>query len=674
MTLTNRLFLLVAIALLPAVAIQGYNEFDLRRSREAEVRGQALQQAQLAASELDQIIGGVASVLTAVAEVPSVLALDRGQCGTFLRDLQREVPHLLSIGVINLEGRVACLHDNSPSDVNVADRPYFRSAIATGGLVVGDYTDGRVAQRPVLPIARPIRDADDRIVGVVAAALDLRWLSRHLAERSLPEGDSVTVADRNGIIIARAPQPERFVGTTIPEAFRHLLTAPAPGSLEVTSQDGTRRVLGYIPVQSGPIVGLYVSAGLAADQAFATIDRATERGAALIALGLIGALLAAWIVGRRFFLQPMTSLLAAARRWRTGDFTARAGLSDRSGEFSALGQEFDRMAAEIARREAERDRALGTAQESEARLRAVVESLPFEFWVIDRDGRYVLQNPVSRASWGDRIGQRPEETDTPPALLAGWLDNNRRALAGEIVRAEQSWRSDDEIRHVEKIIAPILAGSRVLGAVGLNIDVTERHQAQERQRLLVAELNHRVRNMLATVGAIVRLTLTDGRPLDDARDALRDRLDALASTYDLLTASDWRGALISVIATDALRPFGTRARIDGADVMLTPQAAQTIGIILHELATNAAKYGALSTNAGRVDLTIAIADATEGARLQIVWTESSGPSVAAPVRRGLGRSVIEDLAVRQLKATAQVEFRPEGLVYRLDAPLGALTA
>ena len=452
------------------------------------------------------------------------------------------------------------------------------------------------------------------------------------------------------------------------------MTAPAPGALELTSQDGTHRVLGYIPAESRPARGLYVSAGLAAEHAFAAIDRAAQRGAALIVLGLLAALVTAWIVGRRFFLQPMAALLAAARRWRTGDFTARAGLGDRTGEFSALGQEFDRMAAELARREAERDQALGSAQESEARLRAVVESLPFEFWVIDRDGRYVLQNSISRASWGDRIGQRPEETDTPPELLAAWLENNRRALGGEIVRREQSWRSGNEIRHVEKIIAPIQAGDRVLGAVGLNIDVSERYQAQERQRLLVAELNHRVRNMLATIGAIVRLTLTDERPLEDARDALRDRLDALASTYDLLTASNWRGALLSRIAANELRPYGTRARITGKDVMLTPKAAQTLGMILHELATNASKYGAFSTHDGRVDLTFAIANSSDAARLQLVWSESAGPSVSPPVRRGLGRSVLEEAAVRQLKGKAQVEFHPDGVVYRLEAPLAALTA
>ena len=673
MRLTERLFLLVAVAMLPALAIQAYNEFDLRRSRKAEVRRLAEQQAYLAASELAQIVAGVGAVLTAVSEVPAVRSLAPEQCGDFLRDLQLRVPHLAAIGVIDLNGRLACRNTALPPDLHLGDRGYFTAALTKDGPVVGEYTVSAVDQTAILPVALAMRDRQGKPLGVVAAGLDLAWLSRHLGERSLTEGDSVTIADRQGTILARAPLPERFVGTRIPEAFQHLLAEDRPGAMEVKSQDGTRRMLGYIPVNRAPAPGMYVSAGIAADRAFAAIDRATQRGLALILLGLLLALATAWLMGRWFLLQPMGQLLAAADRWRTGDFAGRTGLSG-SGEFAELGVAFDRMAAALAEREQERDQALGTARESEARLRAVVESLPFEFWVIDRAGRYVLQNSASRAHWGHRVGQRPEETDTPPEILAAWLENNRRALAGEIVRTEQHWRRDGAIQHVEKIVAPIVAGERVLGAVGINIDVTERHEAAERQRLLVAELNHRVRNMLATIGAIVRLTLTGNRPLDDARDVLRDRLDALASTYNLLTENQWRGAALQRIAANELRPYGGRARVRGIDVTLSPQAAQTVGMILHELATNAAKHGAFSTLEGQVDLDFALRPAPDGDVLEVVWSESGGPPVEPGARRGFGRSVLEDTAVRQLKAKAEVEFRETGLVYRLQAPMAVITA
>jgi hypothetical protein len=286
LNLTQRLFLLVLVALLPAVGIAVYNQLDLRRSREAEVHDLALRQARLAASELNQILEGVRGVLTAVADVPSVRAADKAGCVDFITTLLPRMPHLRTIAVIDLEGRVACRQAPlPPATMSFADRPYFREAVESGGFVVGEFTEARVSGGPVLPVALALRDGGGRVTGVLAAALDLRWLSRHLGERALPKGGSLTVADRDGVILAREPLPERFVGTRIPDAFRHLVDAPEPGTLELTSQDGTRRVIGYVPA-SIPPRNVYVSTGLSASEAFADVDRATSRGVAISAAAL----------------------------------------------------------------------------------------------------------------------------------------------------------------------------------------------------------------------------------------------------------------------------------------------------------------------------------------------------------------------------------------------------
>ena len=480
MTLTHRLFLLVASPCCPAVAIQAYNEFDLRRSREAEIHDLALRQAQLAASELDQIIGGIRNLLTTVGEVPAVRASDTAACVAFLQDLQFEVPHLLTIAALDLQGRVTCRQELPLPTALFADRPYFQQAIATGGFVIGEYTYGRAAKQEVLPLAMPLRDRGGRIIGVVAAALDLNWLADVLRSWPLPAGDSVTIADRNGTIIAREPQPDQFVGTRIPATFAHLLTAPEPGAVDIRA--GTAHVACWdiSPSRAGPCPAFTSAPGCPRTTRSRRWTGRRDRGLALIALGLVAALATAWVLGGASFIAPMTALLTAASHWRAGDYGSRSGLAAARGEFATLGAALDHMAAEIGHREGERDQALATARESEARLLAVVESLPFEFWVIDRDGRHVLQNAVSRASWGDQIGLRPEETATPPALLEPWLANNRRALSGEIVRAAQSWPAGRGMRHMETIVAPIRESGRVLGAVGLNIDVTARHEAELR--------------------------------------------------------------------------------------------------------------------------------------------------------------------------------------------------
>jgi hypothetical protein len=133
-------------------------------------------------------------------------------------------------------------------------------------------------------MALPVLGPDGEVDRVAIAALDLTWLSTQLQERGLPPGGSVTVADRSGVVVARAPLAERFVGTRIPDAFLPLLNAPEPGSLDLVSQDGTRRMLGYVPLEHGPR-GLYVSAGLSTEGAFSVVDRSTLIGFLLIGVG-----------------------------------------------------------------------------------------------------------------------------------------------------------------------------------------------------------------------------------------------------------------------------------------------------------------------------------------------------------------------------------------------------
>jgi signal transduction histidine kinase/ActR/RegA family two-component response regulator len=367
MTLLQRLFLLVTIALLPAIAIQAYNEFDLRRSREQEVRDLALRQAELAASEIEQIFTGVENLLTAVAEVPAVQALDRETCVAYLASLQPRVPHLLSIGVIARDGQVACRQTTPSTPLRAGDRPYFKETLRTEAFVVGEYTEGRVTGRPVLPLAVPLRRPGAPVMAVLVAALDLDWLAKQLEQRGLAEGGSITVADRNGIILARTPLPERFIGTRIPDPFQHLVHERRPGAVRVVSQDGTPRVLGYLPVTPGR--QFYVSAGLSSEQSFAAITRATVRGFTLIAAGVILSFGAAWIVGNRFFRRPIGMLLSAADRWRAGDYASRTGLAGERSEFGALGQAFDQMMGEVAERQAERDRINQALRASEDRLR-----------------------------------------------------------------------------------------------------------------------------------------------------------------------------------------------------------------------------------------------------------------------------------------------------------------
>jgi len=198
-------------------------------------------------------------------------------------------------------------------------------------------------------------------------------------------------------------------------------------------------------------------------------------------------------------------------------------------------------------------------------------------------------------------------------------------------------------------------------------DVTDRVLAERQQKLLVDELNHRVKNTLATVQAIAAQTLRTTSDIETFREAFESRLMALSATHDLLTATSWRSARLRDVLGVEFRPYGAaRYHMAGPDVALAPAEALALGLLFHELATNAAKYGALSCAAGRVD----ISWQAEGGVLDLVWRESGGPVVTPPTRRGFGSRLIERSLQGALRGKASLEFAPEGLVCRILLPLG----
>jgi PAS domain S-box-containing protein len=200
---------------------------------------------------------------------------------------------------------------------------------------------------------------------------------------------------------------------------------------------------------------------------------------------------------------------------------------------------------------------------------------------------------------------------------------------------------------------------------GVDIDVTDRKRMEEHQKLLVAELNHRVKNTIATIQSIARQSLANGRPLEEAREAFLRRLQALAHAHGLLTASEWRGASLSALVEDELKPYGEHARFGGEDLVLAPRAALIVRLVLHELATNAVKHGALGVPGGRVDVAWSI----RRERFRLSWRESGGPAVPAPARRGFGSSLLERAVAYELQGQAGLEFASKGVRYELDAPL-----
>lgn len=212
-----------------------------------------------------------------------------------------------------------------------------------------------------------------------------------------------------------------------------------------------------------------------------------------------------------------------------------------------------------------------------------------------------------------------------------------------------------------------------LAVTGFASDISARKFAEEHRSVLAHELTHRVKNTLATVGAVVSQTLRDAASLDDAREAVEGRIASLGAAHELLLRDEIDGAAIGDIVDKVLAPFtdrdGRRITASGPAIHLTPEVTLALSMALHELATNAVKYGALSTGAGRVVIVWALIGAHVGRRFTFSWIEEGGPPVVQPTRTGFGTRMIERVLSRHVRGTATIRYLAEGVRFAIEAPI-----
>ena len=251
-----------------------------------------------------------------------------------------------------------------------------------------------------------------------------------------------------------------------------------------------------------------------------------------------------------------------------------------------------------------------------------------------------------------------EERLTPRASFAAWR---------ETVRGRSRPWQPNEIEAAEALRLSILE------VVLRRMDqvARERAEAQERQALLVAELDHRVKNTLATIQSIMRHTRRSQTTLDDYVESLGQRIQAMAHAHNLLSQSRWRGAELHTLIEEELRPYNGLSgaiSIDGPKLELKPKAALTLSMVIHEMTTNAAKHGALSNAEGKVSVIWSVA----GDTLHLVWRETGGPRVAPPARKGFGRTVIENALSHEFGGVVNLRFGPDGVECIIQLPIDLL--
>jgi hypothetical protein len=324
-TLLSRLFVLVAVALLPAIAIQMYNELDLRRARQVEVQNQVLSLAKLAAAEQQQIVQGIRQVLIAMSELPSIKTRDGQACDAYLAAMQQQFPAFITFLVADLKGLSFCDTNSDHRPITIAARAYFANILRTGAFTVGEFSAGLSTGRNVVQFALPFYGDDGRMGGVIVAGLNLDWLADYIARKGVPEGAALAITDRNGTYLVRYPHNDRFVGTKMPGD--KYLKMDDRGAVDILDIDGVERIEGFssLGADSG---GLLVSFGIDKAQVFTEIQRHTQRGIFLIVLSTSLVLVLTSLGARRFIHRPLGQLVDAANRWRLGEFARRVDIRE----------------------------------------------------------------------------------------------------------------------------------------------------------------------------------------------------------------------------------------------------------------------------------------------------------------------------------------------------------
>jgi PAS domain S-box-containing protein len=305
-------------------------------------------------------------------------------------------------------------------------------------------------------------------------------------------------------------------------------------------------------------------------------------------------------------------------------------------------------------------------------LAAIVESSDDAIISKDLNGIITTWNKGAERLFGytaeEAIGQSitiliPPDRHNEETRILARIRSGERVQHYETVRL----RKDGTPVEISLSVSPVrnLAGE-IVGASKIARDISERKETEARLKLLTRELDHRVKNILSTVMALTRRT--QGDTIAEYSRALTGRFRALSHSHTLLSKSRWPGADIKDLVEVALSPFrgnsNGHVRVSGPSVVVAPDAAQALEMTLHELATNAAKYGALSVANGSVTVEWSVGDGF----LVLRWTEAHGPAVSTPLRRGFGTRLIETCVKNQLKGELRVDWRTEGLACEIRAP------
>ncbi|MEW6262485.1 MAG: ATP-binding protein [Thermodesulfobacteriota bacterium] len=351
--LRSRLILLVLSSILPAFGLIVQASLELRRHAAEEVQHDFRLRVRLVANERKSVIQAGKQILTTLSQIPAVRHGHLAETEAIFANLLAQYPQYTSFSLISREGEVLASPALQDRQFNVAHKPYFIRVMTERSLVVGSYQIGLLTGQPSIPLVNPILDGDGRVSHLLYCALGLRWFNELLSESSRRGHDTITMIDDRGFVIARHPDPERWVGRAEPEAeIIRIVLSRGEGTAVVRGMDRVRRFYAFTRLDDASGSG-YVYSGISLDNVYAEADRVLVRNLCWLGIAAALALAGAWGLGHLFVLRGVNVLVRTAEKITTGDLSVRTSWTG-GGEIGSLARTFDQMAASLERREAER--------------------------------------------------------------------------------------------------------------------------------------------------------------------------------------------------------------------------------------------------------------------------------------------------------------------------------
>ncbi len=419
-SLRSRLVHLVLLAVLPSLGLTLYMGLEEHRIQSADLEVNTLRLTRLAAGQLSQAIEGARQLLTGLSQLREIREGDYAASRELFVNLLKQYPFYVNFGMIDDEGNIFCSSQQPEVSVNLEGQAYIQRALRTGDFVISGYQVETSSGKPVINFVYPVKG----LVSAVYAALDLSSIKNIDIAAQLPAGAVFLVLDYNGVVLARYPDPEKWIGQLMP-AELVVLAGMGEGRDSLVAIHGgelTERLYGITTIRGAPETNIYVSIGMSKEAAFAAIDRVFQRNVAAVALVGILALLAAWIGGDVFILRRLKELVGATKRVASGDLGVRIEPFGDRDELSLLASSFNEMAESL-------DERTTQVHQAEAKYRTLVEQIPMVTYTAPLDkalGTFFISPQIESI-----LGYSPKEWLADPGLWVKLLhpEDRDRVLA-----------------------------------------------------------------------------------------------------------------------------------------------------------------------------------------------------------------------------------------------------